>query len=61
MSRSSSVGIATELLAGRLGFRTPVGATDFSFLPNVQTDPGTHPACYSMDTGFLPGDETTET
>ena len=47
----SSVGIATELRAGRSGDRIPVGR-DF---PPVQTGPGTHPASCTMGTGPLPG------
>jgi hypothetical protein len=40
------------LLAGRSVDRNPVGA---SFFAPVQTDPGTHPASYTMDTGSFPG------
>ena len=47
----SSVGIATELRAGRSGDRIPVGR-DF---PPVQTGPGAHPASYTMGTGSFPG------
>jgi hypothetical protein len=48
----SSVGITTELRAGRSGDRTPVGAR-FSSL--VQTGPGSHPAPCTMGTRSLPG------
>jgi len=48
----SSVGIATELPAGRPGDRIPVGAR---FSAPVQTGPGPHPASCTMGTGSLPG------
>jgi hypothetical protein len=48
----SSVGIATELQAGRSGDRIPVGAR---FSSPVQTGPGTHPASCTMCTGSFPG------
>jgi len=48
----SSVGIATELRAGRSGDRIPVGAR---FSAPVQTDPGAHPASCKMGTGSFPG------
>jgi hypothetical protein len=47
----SSVGIATELRAGRSGDRIPV-TTRFS--APVQTGPGAHPAYCTMGTGFFP-------
>ena len=47
----SSVGIATELWAGRSGDRIPVGR-DF---PPTQTGPGAHPASCTIGTGFFPG------
>ena len=47
----SSVGIATELRAGRSGDRIRVGR-DF---PPVQTGPGAHPASCTMGTGSFPG------
>ena len=47
----SSVGIATELRAGRSGIKTRWGR-DF---PPVQTGPGAHPASCKMDTGSFPG------
>ena len=47
----SSVGIATELRAGRSGDRIPVGR-DF---PPVQTGPGAHPASCKMGTGSFQG------
>ena len=47
----SSVGIATELRAGRSGDRIPVGR-DF---PPVQTGPGTHLDSCTMGTGSFPG------
>ena len=47
----SSVGIATELRAGRSEDRFPVGR-DF---PPVQTGPGAHPASCTMGTGSSPG------
>jgi hypothetical protein len=48
----SSVGIVTELRAGRSGDRIPVGAR---FSAPVQTGPGAHPASCSMGTGSFPG------
>ena len=48
----SSVGIATELHAGRSGDRIPVGAR---FSAPVQTGPGTHPASCTMGTGSFSG------
>jgi hypothetical protein len=47
----SSVGIATELRAGRPGDRIPVGR-DF---PPVQTGSGAHPASCTIGTGSFPG------
>jgi len=47
-----SVGIATELRAGRSGDRIPVGAR---FSAPVQTGPGVHPASCTMGTGSFPG------
>jgi len=53
MSRpGNSVGIATELRAGRSGDRIPVEAR---FSAPVQTGPGTHPASYTMGTRSFPG------
>jgi hypothetical protein len=49
---SSSVGIATELRAGRYGDRIPVGVR---FFAHVQTGPGAHPASCTMGTGSFPG------
>ena len=40
------------LRAGRSGGRIPVGSR---FSSPVQTDPGAHPASYTMDTGSFPG------
>jgi hypothetical protein len=51
----SSVGIATELRAGRFGDRNPVGAR---FSAPVQTGTGAHPACCTMGTGPFPGVES---
>ena len=48
----SSVGIATELRAGRSGDQIPVGAR---FPAHVQTGPGSHPASCTMGTGSFPG------
>ena len=48
----SSVGIATELRAGRSGDRIPVGVR---FSTPVQTGPGAHPASCTMGTGSFPG------
>ena len=50
----SSVGIATELRAGRSGDRIPMGARFFA----VQTGPGAHPASCTMGTGSFPGVES---
>ena len=47
----SSVGIATELRAGRFGTESRWGR-DF---PPVQTGPGAHPASCKMGTGSFPG------
>ena len=47
----SSVGIATELRAGRSGMESRWGR-DF---PPVQTGPGAHPASCKMGTGSFPG------
>ena len=47
----SSVGIATELRAGRSGDRVPVEAR---FSAPVQTGPGAHPASCTMGTGSFP-------
>ena len=47
----SSVGIATELRAGRSGIESWWGR-DF---PPVQTGPGDHPASCKMGTGSFPG------
>ena len=47
----SSVGIATELWAGRSGTESRWGR-DF---PPVQTGPGAHPASCTMGTGSFPG------
>jgi hypothetical protein len=48
----SSVGIATELRAGRSGDRIPVKVRVSAL---VQTGPGAHPTSYTMSTGSLPG------
>jgi len=48
VDRYSSVGIATVYGLDRI----PMGAT---FPAPVQTDPGAHPASYTMDTGYFPG------
>jgi len=50
VGRCSSVGIATELRAGRSGSRW--GAR---FSTPVQTGTGAHPASCTMGTGFFPG------
>ena len=52
VGRCSSVGIATELRAGRSGDRIPVRAR---FSAPVQTGPGAHPASCTMGTGSFPG------
>jgi len=54
IDRDSSVGIATELRAGRSGDRTPVGVR---LSAPVQTGPGAHPASCKMGTGPFPGGE----
>ena len=48
----NSVGIATELRAGRSGDRITVGAR---FSAPVQTGPGAYPASCTMGTGSFPG------
>ena len=47
----SSVGIATELRAGRFGIESPWGR----YFPLVQTGPEAHPASCKMGTGSFPG------
>ena len=47
----SSVGIVTELRAGRSGIESQWGR---EFLP-FQTGPGAHPTSCKMGTGFFPG------
>ena len=53
-SRSSLVGIAATLLAGRSGAEIPVGWRHFSPLQNVQTGSGASPAYGWIDTVVLP-------
>ena len=53
VDHDSSVGIATELRAGRSGDRITVGRRDFS--APVQTGPGAHLASCTMGTGPFPG------
>jgi len=48
----SSVGIATELRAGRSGDRIPVAAR---FSAPIQTGPGAHPASCTIGTRSFPG------
>src|SRR5215510_7592664 len=48
---SSSVGIATELRAGRSGDRISVGVR---FFAHIQTGPGAHPASCTMGTRSFP-------
>ena len=48
----SSVGIASEVRAGRSGDRIPVGAR---FSAPVETGPGSHPAPYTTGIGSFPG------
>ena len=50
-SRDSAVCIANRLRTGLAGVRFSKGATDFSFLQNVQTTSGTHPVFYSTSVG----------
>ena len=52
VDRCGSVGIATELRAGRSGDRTPVGKR---FSAPVQSGPGVHPASCTMGTGSFAG------
>jgi len=51
-SRDSSIGIATELRAGRSGDRISLGAR-LSVI--VQTGPGAHPASYTVGAVSFPG------
>ena len=52
-SRDNVVGIATTQWNGRTGVWIPVGATNFVFSKNVQTDSRAHPVSSAMDTAFL--------
>ena len=57
MGHDNSVGIATELRAGRSGDRIPVEARfsapvqEARFSAPVQTSPGAHPASCTLGTG----------
>ena len=51
MDSGSSVGIATDLRAGRSGDQIPVGRD----VPRIQTGPGAHPASCTLGTGYFPG------
>jgi len=52
-SQSSIFGIVTRPQVGQSRVQIPVWARDLSFLQNVQTGPGTHPAKYSVGTGVI--------
>ena len=52
-SWDSSVTVASELSTGQSAFGLPAGARDFSFLWNIQSGCGSHPAFYSVGTGGL--------
>ena len=52
VGQDTVVGIATTLRIGRSGDRIPVGKI---FSASVQTDPGSHPASYTMVTGSSSG------
>jgi hypothetical protein len=45
------VGIASGLRTGQSGARTPLGATDLSFIQNIGNSSGDHLAFYSMRSG----------
>jgi hypothetical protein len=49
-SQSSVVSIVTGQWAGQFEVQIQVEAKDFSRLQNIQTDPGAHPASYSVST-----------
>jgi len=51
-NRDSSVGIETELRAGRSEVRISLGVR---FSVTVQTDPGAHPASYTVGAVSFPG------
>jgi len=48
MIRDSAIGIDTGLWAGRSDVRLLAGEREVSSSKQVHTDPGTHPASYSM-------------
>jgi len=50
--RDSSVGIATRYRLNGPGIESRWGTR---FSAHVQTDPGTQPASYTMDTRYFPG------
>jgi len=52
VGRDSSDGIATRYRLENLGIIILVGV---GFSAPIQTGPGTHPAFYTMITGFFPG------
>jgi len=52
LSRAGIAQSVDSLPAGRSGDRIPLGAR---FSTPVQTDPGDHPASYTMDTVSFPG------
>jgi len=51
--QNSIFGIVTRLWVGKSRVQIPVWARDLSFLQNVQTGPGTHPAKYSLGTWVI--------
>jgi len=46
--------VVTKLLAVRYEVQIPARVRNFSFLPNLQTGSGTHPASHLMSNGVLP-------
>ena len=55
MGRNSSVGIATRYGLNGPGIESRCGAR---FSTPIKTNPGAHPASYTMGTGLFPGGKT---